>query len=199
MPFRFFETLLDPVAPPGRPAARFFGAPVPDGPPPRTLTGFYRHFIGQARGLFAALFFAGLLVALVDAAIPTMIGRLVSLLSTHAPDRLWDEAWPMLLGMAALLLLGRPLSLLAQNLITQQGINGNFTSMIRWQSHWHVIRQGLPFFQEDFAGRIANRVMQAGPALRESVVQVVNAVWDILVYGTAAPLLAADAGLRPAP
>ena len=92
MPFRFFETLLDPVAPPGRSAARVLGAPVPDAPPPHTLLGFYRHFVGQARGLFAALFLAGLLVALVDAAIPTMIGRLVSLLSTHAPDRLWDEA-----------------------------------------------------------------------------------------------------------
>ncbi len=102
--FRFFESLLDPVAPPGRPAARFLGTPVPEAPPPRTLAGFYKHFVGQARGLFAALFFAGLLVALVDAAIPTMIGRLVSLLSTHAPDRLWDETWPTLLGMAALLL-----------------------------------------------------------------------------------------------
>jgi ATP-binding cassette, subfamily B, multidrug efflux pump len=163
MPFRFFESLLDPVAPPGRPAARFLGAPVPEAPPPHTLLGFYRHFIGQARGLFAALFFAGLLVALVDAAIPTMIGRLVSLLSTHAPDRLWAEASPLLLGMAALVLFGRPLALLLQNLITQQGINANVTSMIRWQSHWHVIRQGLPFFQEDFAGRIANRVMQAAP------------------------------------
>jgi ATP-binding cassette, subfamily B, multidrug efflux pump len=196
MPFRFFESLLDPVAPPGRPAARFLGAPVPEAPPPHTLLGFYRHFIGQARGLFAALFFAGLLVALVDAAIPTMIGRLVSLLSTQAPERLWAESWPLLLGMAALVLFGRPLALLLQNLITQQGINANVTSMIRWQSHWHVIRQGLPFFQEDFAGRIANRVMQAGPSLRESVVQVVNAVWYILVYGTAALLLLAGADWR---
>ena len=196
MIFRFFETLLDPVAPPGRPAARFFGRPVPDQPPPHTLGGFYRHFVGQARGLFAALFFAGLLVALVDAAIPTIIGRLVSLISTHAPDRLWAESWHVMVAMAAIVLIGRPAALLLQNLITQQGINANVTSMIRWQSHWLVVRQGLPFFQEDFAGRIANRVMQAGPSLRESVVQLVNAVWYILVYGTAALLLLADADWR---
>ena len=122
----------------------------------------------------------------MDAAIPTMIGKLIGLLTTHAPDRLWAEAWPVLVGMGALVLIGRPCALLLQNLITQQGINGNVTSLIRWQSHWQVVRQGLPFFQEDFAGRIANRVMQAGPALRESVVQVINAVWYILVYGTAA-------------
>ncbi len=196
LPFRWFERLIDPVAPPGEPAARLLGRPVPEGPPPAGLIGFYRHFIGQARILFLSLFLAGMLVALLDLAIPLMIGRLVALLSEHAPDRLWPEAWPVLLGMALVLLVARPGAVLLQNLITQQGINANVTSMIRWQAHWHVIRQGLPFFQEDFAGRIATRVMQAGPALRESVVQVVNALWYIAVYGTAAVLVLADQDWR---
>jgi ATP-binding cassette subfamily B multidrug efflux pump len=169
---------------------------VPEAPPPRGLLGFYWHFIGQARALFLALFAAGMMVALLDLAIPVIIGRLVGLLGEHAPERLFAEAWPTLLLMAGVLLVARPGAILAQNLITQQGINANVTSMIRWQSHWHVIRQGLPFFQEDFAGRIATRVMQAGPALRESVVQVVNALWYILVYGTAALLLLADQDWR---
>ncbi|RAI57415.1 ABC transporter ATP-binding protein [Roseicella frigidaeris] len=194
--FRLVERLIDPVAPPGTPAGRLLGTPVPETAPPRALLGFYWHFLRQTRALFLALFGAGLLVALLDAAIPTMIGRLVGLLSTHRPETLWAEAGPMLLGMAAIVLLGRPAALLLQTLITQQGINGNVTSLIRWQSHWQVVRQGLPFFQEDFAGRIANRVMQAGPALRESVVQVINAVWYILVYGTAALLLLGSADWR---
>jgi ATP-binding cassette, subfamily B, multidrug efflux pump len=117
--FRFFERLIDPVAPPGAMAGRVLGTPVPETAPPRTLLGFYWHFLRQTRALFLALFVAGMLVALMDAAIPTMIGRLVGLLTTHAPDRLWDEAWPTLLGMAAIVLLGRPLALLLQNLITQ--------------------------------------------------------------------------------
>jgi ATP-binding cassette subfamily B multidrug efflux pump len=195
-PFRLFERLLDPVAPPGSRAARVLGTPVPQRPPPDSLIGFYAHFISQSRALFLALFGAGMLVALLDLAIPVMIGRVVALLSEHEPARLWPEAWPILLLMAAVLIIGRPGAVLLQNLITQQGINANVTSMIRWQSHWHVIRQGLPFFQEDFAGRIATRVMQAAPALRESVVQVVNALWYILVYGTAAILLLADADWR---
>ncbi|MFC7689780.1 ABC transporter ATP-binding protein [Paeniroseomonas aquatica] len=187
---------MDPVAAPGTRAARLLGTPVPEAPPPRSLAGFYWHFIRQAKLLFAALFVAGLLVALLDAALPAMIGRLVALLGSHAPETLWAEAGGSLLVMAAVILLGRPGAILLQNLITQQGINGNFTSLVRWQSHWQVVRQGLPFFQEDFSGRVANRVMQAGPALRESVVQVVNAVWYILVYGTAALLLLGDADWR---
>jgi ATP-binding cassette subfamily B multidrug efflux pump len=186
MPFRLFERLVDPVAPPGEAASRLLGAPVPAAPPPRSLPGFYWHFVRQARGLFAALFLAGMVVALLDLMIPVFIGRVVAFLTEHGPARVWVEAGTVLLLMAVVLLVGRPLTILAQNLINQQGINPAVTSLIRWQSHWHVVRQGWAFFQEDFAGRIANRVMQAGPALRESVVQSVTAVWYILVYGSGA-------------
>jgi ATP-binding cassette subfamily B multidrug efflux pump len=188
MIFRFFERLVNPIASPGTPAARLLGVPVPEGPPPRNLLGFYWHFARQARALFFALFLAGMLVAFLDSLIPVFIGRLVALLGQHRPESLWAEAGGSLIGMAAVLLLGRPAAILVQNLVTQQGINPATTSLIRWQSHWHVVRQGWAFFQEDFAGRIANRVMQAGPALRESVVQSVNAVWYILVYGSSAVL-----------
>jgi ATP-binding cassette subfamily B multidrug efflux pump len=192
LPFRLFETAIDPVAPPGRPAARWLGVPVPEAPPPRSLLGFYWYFARQARALFLLLFGAGLTVALLDLLIPVFVGRVVGLLEEHGPARIWADAGWTLAGMAAVLLIGRPLAILAQNLVTQQAIIPAVTGMIRWQSHWQVIRQGWSFFQEDFAGRIANRVMQGGPALRESVVQSVNAVWYILVYGTGAVLVLAS-------
>jgi len=195
-PFESFERAMDPVAPPGARAARMLGVAVPDGPPPASLLGFYWHFARQARALFLALFAAGFVVALLDLMIPLFIGRVVGLLEAAGPQAIWAEAGGTLLAMAAVLLVGRPIAILAQNLVTQQGIIPGVTSMIRWQSHWHVVRQGLPFFQEDFAGRIANRVMQAGPALRESVVQAVNAVWYILVYGTGAMIALAGTDAR---
>ncbi|HWL80259.1 MAG TPA: ABC transporter ATP-binding protein [Roseomonas sp.] len=192
---KFFERIIDPVAAPGRRASRLLGSTVPEAPPPRSLVGFYWYFIRQARALFLMLFAAGLAVALLDASIPVFIGRIVAMLSAGAPETVLAENWHILLGMALVLLVGRPLAILAQNLIGQQAINAAVTSMIRWQSHWHVVRQGWAFFQEDFAGRIATRVMQAGPALRESVVQSVNAVWYILVYGTGAVAYLASADL----
>jgi len=195
MAFRPFETFVDPMAPPGTDASRVLGTPVPAAPPPRGLAGFYWYFIRQARVLFALLFLAGMSVALMDGLIPVIIGRIVTLLSEQAPGKLFAEQWPLLLGMGGVVLVLRPLAVLSQNLIGQQAINATFTSLIRWQSHWHVVRQGWSFFQEDFAGRIANRVMQAGPSLRESVVQAVNAVWYILVYGTGALIYLATADL----
>ncbi len=73
------------------------------------------------------------------------------------------------------LLVLRPLALTAQNLVANQAIAANVANMIRWQNHWHVVRQIWAFFQNDFAGRIANRVMQTGPAMRESLVALITA------------------------
>jgi ATP-binding cassette subfamily B multidrug efflux pump len=95
--------------------------------------------------------------------------------------------------MAVVLLLLRPLAQMAQNLVSNQAIAVNVANMIRWQNHFHVARQSWAFFQNDFAGRIANRVMQTGPAVRESLVALITGVWYILVYGTAALILLASA------
>jgi ATP-binding cassette subfamily B multidrug efflux pump len=67
------------------------------------------------------------------------------------------------------------------------------TTLFRWLSHWHVIRQSWNFFQNDFAGRIANRVMNTSNSLRESVVSSIRAVWYIVVYGITALLLVSAA------
>src|SRR5262249_124551 len=61
--------------------------------------------------------------------------------------------------------------------------------------HFHVVRQSWSFFQNDFAGRISNRVMQTGPAIRESIVASVSAVWYIVVYGISALVMVATADL----
>src|SRR5690242_6882993 len=182
--FRHFEHLIRPTGSP--PAAE----------PPQRLVAFYWHFARQAKGLFIALFAAGLTVAILDSAVPVFIGRIVTLVSIHTPDTLWQSAWPQLVGMAIVLLLLRPMAMVMQNLLTQNAIAANVTNLVRWQSHWHVVRQNWSFFQDDFAGRIANRVMQTGPSLRESIVLSINTVWYIVVYGTSAMVLLSSADLR---
>ena len=187
--FRFFEHLVEPTETP------------PDTPPPElgsphALVRFYWHFVRQVPKLLAALFVTGFTVALCDAAIPVFIGRIVTLVSSQHPETIWREAGWQLAGMALLLLVIRPTAYFAQALVTNQALIPGLTNLVRWQNHWHVVRQGWVFFQNDFAGRIANRVMQTGPALRESVTMSINAVWYILVYGTSAALLLGRADWR---
>jgi len=120
-------------------------------------------------------------------------GRIVTLITASPPDELFAKFWPHLLGMALVLLIARPFALATQNLIANQAISANMSNRIRWQNHWYVVRQSWAFFQNDFAGRIANRVMQTGPAIRETLVAMLTGVWYIMVYGTTALILLAAA------
>src|SRR5882672_7051949 len=166
------------------------------GAPPSGLAAFYWHFVRQTRGWFAAMFAASLAVALLDTVIPLFIGRLVSLM--EATDRMaaLEHQWPLLVGMVALMLIVRPLVLLVDVAIRHNALIPGSTSLIRWQSHWHVIRQSWPFFQNDFAGRIANRVMTTAHALRESTMASIRAVFYIGAHGAAAYGLMAFADWR---
>jgi ATP-binding cassette subfamily B multidrug efflux pump len=145
--------------------------------------------VRQTKGWYAAMFAASLAVALLDTVIPLFIGRLVSLMEATDRQAAMAREWPMLAGMVALVLLVRPLALLADIAIRHNALIPGATSLIRWQSHWHVVRQGWPFFQNDFAGRIANRVMQTANALRESSMASIRSVWYIAVYGLSASAL----------
>jgi len=170
-------------------------SPGPGAPPPG-LVAFYWHFARQTKGWYALMFVTSLAVALIDTVIPVFIGKLVSLMEATDRHAALQQQLPLLIGMVALVLVVRPLVMLTDVAIRHNAIIPGATSLIRWQSHWHVIRQSWPFFQNDFAGRIANRVMTTANALRESVMASIRAVWYILAYGLSALALMAMADWR---
>jgi ATP-binding cassette subfamily B multidrug efflux pump len=187
--FRYFETRV-PNATAAPPAAV-----ERDGPPPGLLP-FYLHFVRQSPRLYVAMFVFGATVALLDTVIPLFIGKLVGLMTLPDPRAAVMAEAPLLLIMAALVLIARPLAILADSMVRNNAVIPGVTTLIRWQSHWHVIRQSWNFFQNDFAGRIANRVMNTSNSLRESVVSSIRAVWYIVVYGITALLLVSAADWR---
>ena len=175
--FKFFESRVGSVTTP--PEASSSG-------PPSGLVAFYWHFVKQTKGSYITMLVTGLGVALIDTLIPVFIGRLVGLMTSANPALALQQQTPLMLGMAVVLLLGRPLMILLDSLVRNNAVIPGATTLIRWQSHWHVVRQSGPFFQNDFAGRIANRVMNTANSLRESVVATIRAVWYIVVYGISA-------------
>jgi len=170
-------------------------SPGPGAPPPGLLA-FYWHFARQTKGWYALMFVTSLAVALIDTVIPVFIGKLVSLMEAEDRRAALGQEWPLLAAMVVLVLVARPLVMLADVAIRHNAIIPGTTCLIRWQSHWHVVRQSWPFFQNDFAGRIANRVMQTANALRESVMASIRAIWYIAVYGISALVLMAAADWR---
>src|ERR1700722_19411970 len=126
--FRFFEHLLEPTEKPPE-------APPPVLGSPRALSRFFWHFVRQVPGLLAALFVTGFIVALMDAAIPLFMGRIVTLVSAQQPETIWRDAGWQLAGMALLLLVLRPLAYLAQAFVTNQALIPGLTNLVRWQNH----------------------------------------------------------------
>jgi ATP-binding cassette, subfamily B, multidrug efflux pump len=177
--FSRFERYLQPTAVPEHPE------------PPASLLAFLWHFARQAKGLFIALFVVEFFVALTDSAVPWFMGRIVTFVTSIPPERFLAETWPWLVGMALVVLIARPGVVMLRYLITNQAIAAPFTGLIRWQAHFHVVRQSWAFFQDDFAGRISNRVMQTGPAVRQTLVATVTALWYVLVYGVTAIVMTA--------
>ncbi len=174
--FRFFESIVSPTGDPQAAVAQ----------PPEGLMRFYWHFIRQAKPLFAALFVAGLTVSVLDAAVPWFIGKLVRAITTTPRDLFLDRNRTLLIAMVGVVLFARPAAIACQNLVSNVGIVASVTNLVRWQSHRHVVRQSWPFFQNDFAGRIASRVMDTGPAVRQSAIAGITAIWGIGVYGITA-------------
>jgi ATP-binding cassette subfamily B multidrug efflux pump len=182
--FRHFETLVQPTG------------PVPTDTPPTGLLAYFRYFTSQMHGLIIRLFLGGFLVAILDTSIPYCIGRVTGLLGNHTPATLLADAWPQFLVMALVIFIARPSVFLLQILTINQAISPGMANLIRWQAHFHVVRQSWSFFQHDFAGRIANRVMQSGPSVREAIVMGADAAWYIVVYGATASLLLVSIDLR---
>ena len=183
--FRWFETRIDPFAGGG------------DVRPPDRLVAFYWHFVRQAWPGFAALLVAGLLGGVIEASLFAFVGSIVDLMrEATSPQTFLSDHGGWLLFMAFVAMVLRPLVSAVHDLIKQQMIGGNFTTLIRWQTHAYVLRQSIAFFQNDYAGRIAAKVMQTAPALRESVIQSIDALWFVAVYWASAFVLFAAADVR---
>ena len=178
--FSWFERRIDPFR------------PEPAAPPPPGLGAFYWHFTRQIWPWLIAMLVSGFAVAAVEVMVYAFFGRIVDILAHTTPDRLWAEHGTTLLLMGAVVLFGRPLTQIIDDLISRQTVMPSFTALIRWQSHRRVVRQSLSFFQNDFAGRIASRVMTTAPSLRGSLVDAIDSLWYAVLYTGGAVLVLGD-------
>ena len=183
--FRWFETRIEafPADPPTR--------------PPDTLLAFYAHFIKPVWPVFAVLLVAGFLGSLIEVSLLAFVGSLVDMMrAAETPEAFIVNHWGILLWMAFVAMVARPVVSTAHDLIKNQIIAGPVSNRVRWLTHRYVLRQSLSFFQNDFAGRVANKIMQAAPALRDSVVQLIDAIWYAAVQWVGAAVIFAAADWR---
>ena len=183
--FRFFEGLVDPYAPYSQTDT-----------PPRKLWPFLADYIRPFRKVFAVTALLSVLTAFADVALIWYVGRLVDLLSTHTPGEFIAGYGAEVTVVALAVLVLRPLLLVGNVALLHNTILPNFGTMIRWRAHAHVIRQPVGWFESDFAGRIANRIMQTPPAAGDAVFQTFDAVAFASVTIVGAGIMLAEADPR---
>lgn len=164
--------------------------------PPNTLLAFCLHY---TQGYKTALFFMTLLtasLAILEVSLVGFMGQLVDWLTTKSPDTLLQDKGLNLLLMAILVVIIIPLLTLLHSLIVHQVLLGNYPMSIRWFAHRYLLKQSITFYQDDFAGRIATKVMQTALAVRETVMKLLDVIVYILVYFISMVVMIAQADFR---
>jgi ATP-binding cassette, subfamily B, multidrug efflux pump len=169
--FHWFEKQIDPFAP-------FEESETPPG----TVSGFAWYYLRPVRFWFFLLFLISLLVGLFEASLYILIGWLVDLLTRSSPDRIFAEHGHMLLLVGATILLVRPVLHFLHGLVSNQLIVPQSTNMIRWRTHVYTLGHAVSYFQADFAGRLANRIMQSGGAIRSIAVTVLDTLLYVAIF-----------------
>ncbi|TXI18355.1 MAG: ABC transporter ATP-binding protein [Nitrosomonas sp.] len=170
--FGFFERLIPPY-PPEHPVE-----------PPKGLYQFCRHYI---RGIEFHLMLLALLTSLLavsEALLYSVLGQMVDWLAEKKIENFFESEWATLLGMAIFILLWIPLLVLVHALVINQTLMGNFPMRVRWLSHRYLLSQSYGFFQHEFSGRIATKVMQTALAVRETVLKLLDVILFVTVYLT---------------
>ncbi|MCX7301743.1 MAG: ABC transporter ATP-binding protein [Rhodobacterales bacterium] len=180
--FRFFENLVDP----------YLSYEQKDAPP-TGLWPFMRQFLVPFRGVLVASVIFKALIAFGDVAIVWYVGKLIDHLSGTTPELFWAAHGAEILIVAALIIFIRPLVAAVDVALLHNTITPNFGTLIRWRAHRHVLRQPVGWFENDFAGRLANRIMQTPPAAGEAVFQVLDAVTFAVTTLIGAVILLGDA------
>ncbi|MCL7996787.1 ABC transporter ATP-binding protein/permease [Brucella sp. 21LCYQ03] len=157
--------------------------------PPSTTLAFLWHYARQAKWPLATALAVGGLAPLVEAGLFYFTGRLVDILDQAGRagvERSWSElfqaAGPELLFMAVTVLVIRFLVTALTTMLEGQTLSPGFYNMIRWQANSYVQRQSYAFFQNDFAGRIATKVWQAGQAAGDLIESLIQVVWFMAIY-----------------
>jgi ABC-type multidrug transport system fused ATPase/permease subunit len=149
---------------------------------PEDAWRFILYFANQAKGAFLLLLITGGLAGGVDAAMYWAVGWLIDLLNSSSPARLFIDHWPGLAALLFLILVVRALVMIASAVVEQQVIVPGFYSMVRWQSFRRVIEQPYDFYQNDFAGRIATKILQGGEAVGDFIVNMLQTMWAFLTF-----------------
>jgi ATP-binding cassette subfamily B multidrug efflux pump len=164
--------------------------------PPASLIPFMLHYARPFWRLLLASALFSTVIALLEVTLFGFLGRLVDWLASADRATFWDDHGGQIILMGAVVLVVLPILKFFYESISHQGLLGNFAMRTRWQAHRYLLRQSMEFYQDDFAGRVAAKMMQTALAVRDIVMKLTEVLLYVAVYFTAAVVLFASSDLR---
>ena len=168
--FRNFENLIDPFT------------RLQNDTPPSELWAYVSTQLKPFHKWLPWMALTGLLVALMESGLVFYSGRLIDLMTTTGTAAFWETHKFEVVFVAVFILFLRPLIITFNHLFLEQTLASNMQEQARWRAHKHMLGQSTSFFQNDFAGRLSNRVMQMGPAIEDSVYMAFEGIWYAFIY-----------------
>ena len=182
--FGFFEKLIDPFP------------PKPPDRPPAGIYAFCRHYTRGMEPWLALMALLTTFTAVAEALLFGILGKVVNWLASSAPETFIEDTWLPLAVMSIFMLVFIPLTTALRSLVVHQTLMGNFPMSVRWMAHRYLLSQSYGFFQNEFSGRIATKVMQTALAVRDTVMKLLDVLLFVVIYLVTALILVANADLR---
>ncbi|MDH5797593.1 MAG: ABC transporter ATP-binding protein/permease, partial [Paracoccaceae bacterium] len=175
--YRLFENLVDPFQ------------TNESGTPPSTLLSFYKEMMRPFKRVAYWLLFMGMAVAIFEAAMIWYAGRLIDIMDSTGPAAFWTTHKTELIVAIFAVMVLRPILIGAHHILLEPALAGNMQERVRWRAHRHMLGQSMGFFQNDFAGRLSNRVMKLAEATEDSMYMVFEGIWYAATYVVTAIIL----------
>lgn len=163
--------------------------------PPKGFWAFCWYYTKPVWPILLAVSILGAIIAVLEVMIFTFLGELVNWLSTESAETFFQDNWGQLLWMGLVVLIVLPCFAAIWETLFHQGLMGTYPMSVRWRVHRYLLRQSISFYQNDFAGRIANKLMQTALAVREVVTRIADILVYVAVYFFAALFVVAEASI----
>lgn len=150
--------------------------------PPATTWGFIRHYTRPFYPLIIAGFLLSITLAIIEVRLFAYVGQLVDKLGTADRSTFWSDNKSELIFYAVLAVLFQPLIAATSDAIENQGMRGNYAMRIRWLAHRYMLRQSMDFFHNEFAGRVATKVMQAAMGVRDAIMKLTQVIAWVAMF-----------------
>ncbi|KAB1074882.1 ABC transporter ATP-binding protein [Methylobacterium planeticum] len=157
--------------------------------PPKTVLGFANFYLRPIRAALVVLLLISVVAGTIEASLYLLMRWFIDLMNTADRATVLQEHAGAIGLAVVLVLVVRPVSIWLHEVLSNQLVVPQSTNQIRWRTHLYTLGHSLSYFQADFAGRLANRVVQVGPAVRELAVVFIDTLLYVAIYAVTAVAL----------